>query len=121
MGTQKPTRRYRHSSAITVAAVIMMIAGLSVLRWQPYLAFLLLIPLGVAIWSWRAGTDIAPDAITVRAALGSRRVPWSDVAQLQPDGRGHVEAVLTSGNRITLTAVPVDMLAELVKPDQQSG
>jgi Bacterial PH domain len=109
------TLRFRHSSAITVAAVIMMIAGLSIGSWQPYLLVLLLIPFGVAVWSWRAGTDVNKDAITVRAALGRRRLPWRDVAELHTDDRGRVEAVLASGNRVTLTAVPAKELRAVVE------
>ena len=106
--------RFRHSSAITVAAIIAMIAGISVGSWQPYLLVLEVIPLAVAVWSWRAGTDVDEQAVTVRAAVGSRRVPWAEVAELRRDGKGHLEAVLTSGGRLTLTAVPAEQLMKLV-------
>lgn len=113
--------KYRHSSAITVAAIIMMIAGLSLGSWQPALLVLLVIPLAVAIWSWRAGTDVTAEAVTVRAALGQRRVPWAEIAALRPDEQGKVEAVLNSGNRITLTAVPLRDLPNLVKVTEPAG
>ena len=47
--------------------------------WAPYLLPLLVIPLLVAVWGWRAGTDVGADGLTVRAALGNRRMPWSEV------------------------------------------
>src|SRR5262245_56068778 len=71
-----PTVRFRRSSAVTVAAVIAMIAGLSLATWAPaYWLVLLVIPLAVAVWSWRSGTDVNRDGLTVKAALGRRRIP----------------------------------------------
>jgi hypothetical protein len=109
------TLRFRHSSAITVAAIIMMIAGLSVARWQPYLLILLFIPFAVAVWSWRAGTDIDADGITVRAAIGRRRISWTAVAALRLDEKKQVEAVLTSGHRVALPAVPGKDLPDVLR------
>ena len=101
--------RFRHSSAITVAGLIAAIAGISVATWQPYLLVVLVIPLSVSLWSWRAGTDVDPDGLTVRAALGRRRLPWSTVAGIQADGK-RVVAIRASGGRVVLTAVaPADL------------
>jgi Bacterial PH domain len=99
------TVRFRRSPATTLAAVVFMIAGLSVARWAPYLLILLVIPAVVAVWSWRTGTDADPAGLTVRALLGSRRIPWSDVAGLVTDDRGTVSAQLTSGRAVPLPAV----------------
>jgi hypothetical protein len=99
------TIRFRRSTAITLAAVIFMIAGLSVARWAPYLLILLVIPAAVAVWSWRSGTDADQEGLTVRALLGSRRIPWTDVAGLVTDDRGRVSAQLTSGRAVPLPAV----------------
>jgi Bacterial PH domain len=88
-----------------MAAVVFMIAGLSVARWAPYLLILLVIPAAVAVWSWRSGTDANREGLTVRALLGSRRIPWSDVAGLVTDERDHVSAQLTSGRAVALPAV----------------
>lgn len=105
-----PTQRFRHSSAITVAAVIAMIAGLSLATWAPYLLPLLVVPLAVAVWTWRAGTEADAGGLTVRAAFGSRRIPWSAVSGLVTDNRGRVRAQLASGKALHLTAVaPADV------------
>lgn len=109
------TLRFRHSPAITVAAIIMMIAGVSLARWAPYLLILLLIPLAVAVWSWRAGTDIDADGVTVRAAIGRRRVPWTNIAALRLDEKQQVEAVLSSGSLLTLPAVPAKDLPDVLR------
>jgi hypothetical protein len=100
-----PVLRFRYSSAITVAAISSMITALSFATWAPYLLVLTVIPLAVALWTWRAGTDVSPEAITVRAALGQRRLPWSDVAEIVPDEHKRVYARLRSGSAVRLTAV----------------
>src|SRR5262245_63260060 len=82
-----------------------MIAGLSILRWAPpYAALILLVPLAVAIWSWRSGTDADEFGLTVRAAVGRRRIPWSDIAGVVAGG-AQVSVQLTSGRAIALHAV----------------
>jgi Bacterial PH domain len=107
-------QRFRHSSALTVAAVILLIGVVTVASWQPYLLVLLLVPLGVALWSWRAGTDVDPQQLTVRAAFGRRRVAWSQVSALETGPDGRVTAVLTSGGRLGLTAVRAQDLPAVI-------
>ncbi len=106
--------QFRRSSAITVAALIAAIAGLSVFTWAPPLAVLLLIPLALALWSWRSGTDADEAGLTVRAAVGRRRIPWGDVAGLVTERRDRVSAQLTSGRAITLPAVAAADIPRLV-------
>jgi Bacterial PH domain len=112
-------QRFRYSSAITVAAVIVMISGLSLAAWAPYLLPVLVLPLAVAVWSWRAGTDADPRGLTVRAALFSRRLPWPTVSGLVADERGRVSAQLTSGRAVTLPAVSAADLSRLVAASGQ--
>jgi hypothetical protein len=107
-------QRFRHSSALTVAAVILLIGVVTVASWQPYLLVLLLVPLGVGLWSWRAGTDVDPQHLTVRAAFGRRQVSWSQVSALETGPDGRVSAVLSSGGRIGLTAVHAQDLPAVV-------
>jgi Bacterial PH domain len=113
VSTTAPALRFRHSSAITVAAVISMITALSFATWAPYLLVLLALPLAVAVWSWRSGTDVDQTAVTVRAALGSRRMPWPDIAEIVPDEHGRVFARLRSGSAVRLTAVGPGHLAQI--------
>ncbi len=114
MRTPQAGRRFRHNVAIPIAAVIALIAGISVASWQPVLLVLLVIPLAVAVWGWRAGTDVDTQGITVRAAVGSRRLPWPEVSGLEVDRDRHVVAVLAGGGRIVLTAVTPADLAGIV-------
>jgi hypothetical protein len=112
--------RFRHNSAVTVAAVLAVIGGLSLAKWAAYLLPLLLVPLAIAVWGWRSGTDVDANGVTVRAALGKRRMPWTEIAELNRDGRGRVTARLTSGRALRLTAVPASALAQVVAASGQT-
>jgi hypothetical protein len=113
------TLRFRHSSAITVAAVIAAIAAIPVLAASPWFAFILLIPLAVGLWSWRAGTDADEEGLLVRAAFGSTKVRWRDVAELAVDPRGTVFVRTTGGGVIRLPAVPATELPRLIAASGQ--
>jgi hypothetical protein len=106
-----PTAKFRYNAALAVAAVIALIGAIPLLAASPYYVPVLLVPLAVLVWAWRAGTDVRTDAVTVRALLGSRRIPWSQVDALICQGR-RVQVRLTNGNVVTLTAVaPADLPA----------
>ncbi len=97
--------RVRRSGALLLAALIALIGAvpLASLRWE--LTPVLLIPLAALLWAWRAGTDVFPDRLRVRALFGSTEIAWSRVAELAPDARGRVAALLDNGNVIRLTGV----------------
>ncbi|BCY14619.1 PH domain-containing protein [Actinoplanes sp. L3-i22] len=108
--SRRPALRVRKSGTALVASGIafagaMPLAGVS----TAYLP-VLLIPLTALIWSWRAGTDVFPDELRVRALFGGNRVPWSRITELAPDQRGRVSALLDNGNVIRLTGVTRDNL-----------
>ena len=66
-------------------------------------------PIAIAVWAWRAGTDVDDAGFTVRALLGSRRVPWAAVDGLVRQD-GTVQARLANGHFVKLDAVrPTDM------------
>jgi hypothetical protein len=103
--SRKPSLRVRKSGALLVAALIAFVGTvpLAGARWA--LAPILLIPLGVGLWAWRAGTDVYPDRLRVRALFGSTDVLWSRVTELAPDQRGRISALLDNGNTIRLTGI----------------
>jgi hypothetical protein len=57
------------------------------------------------LWAWRAGTDVYPDRLRVRALFGAIDVPWSRIVELAPDRRGRVSALLDNGSTVRLTGV----------------
>ncbi|MEH1126866.1 PH domain-containing protein [Micromonospora sp. CPCC 206061] len=113
--------RFRPHGAIAVAALVALIGAVPVASVSWYLAPVLLIPIAVVVWAWRAGTDATPAGIRVRALLGDRQIPWSDIRELGGDSRGRALARLTNGQVVPLTAVRVGdlpRLTEASKPAQ---
>jgi hypothetical protein len=102
---KKPVLRLRRSGALLVAALIAFVGTvpLAGARWS--LTPILLIPLAAGIWAWRAGTDVYPDRLRVRALFGSTMVPWQRITELAPDEQGRVSALLDNGNVIRLTGL----------------
>ena len=106
--------RFRRNTAIVMAGILALFAGVSLGSWAPALLPVLVIPALIALWGWRSGTDASAAGLTVRAALGSRSVPWSDVAHLEPAQGGRVNARLMSGVVIELPAVSVGDIPALI-------
>lgn len=114
METAAKTLRFRRSAAITVAAAVGFLGALPMLGGGTWYALILLVPLAIMLWSWRSGTDVTPDGLVVRAAIGARSVPWTEVAELAPAPQGGVVVRLTSGATLTLPAVPTSALPAIV-------
>jgi hypothetical protein len=115
----KPVLRIRRSGALLVAALIAFVGTVPLAGTSWALAPLLLIPLLGMVWAWRAGTDVYPDALRVRALFGSTTVPWSRVTELAPDPQGRVSALLDNGNVIRLTGVTTANLPAVVAVGEQ--
>jgi hypothetical protein len=112
----QPTRiRFRPHGAIAIAALVTLIGAvpLASAGWA-YLP-VLIVPLVVLVWALRAGTDVGPDGLRVRALLGARRIEWSEVSELGADQRGRVLARLTNGQVVPLTSVRDRDLPRLVE------
>ena len=116
---QKPLLRVRKTGALLVAAVIAFVGAvpLAGARWE--LTPILLIPVAVFVWAWRAGTDVYADELRVRALFGSTRVPWSRITELAPDPKGQVSALLDNDKVIKLTAVTQGNLPRVLAAAQQ--
>ncbi|AGL20501.1 PH domain-containing protein [Actinoplanes sp. N902-109] len=102
--------RVRRSGALVLAAFIAFVGTVPLAGGTWKLAWILLIPLAVLIWALRAGTDVTPAGLKVRALFGSTGVAWDDIAELAPDGRKRISARLTDGRVVPLTAVTTDNL-----------
>jgi hypothetical protein len=106
----RPALRVRKSGAVLVAALIALVGTIPLAGTSWALAPILVIPLVVLIWTYRAGTDVYPDELRVRALFGGSRVPWARISELAPDERGRVSALLDNGHVIRLTGVTRDNL-----------
>jgi hypothetical protein len=79
----------------------------------PWLPVLLLIPVVVAAWVLRTGVDIDDEGLTLRALLGRRRVPWTDVAGIRVAPRGDLWLVTTAGTELKLPVMRARDLPQL--------
>ncbi|MET8230435.1 PH domain-containing protein [Micromonospora sp. NPDC005298] len=118
--SKSDTVRFRHNQAILVAAVIAFIGALPLANARGYLLPVLLVPLGVAVWAWRAGTDADARGLRLRALLGQRRIDWEQVVELTSDTRGRAVARLDDGQQVTLPAVRGVDLPHLVSASGQA-
>lgn len=108
MSTQVKVK-FRRSAALAVAAGITVIGAVPLLAESVWFLAVLLVPLAVTIWAWRAGTDVDEAGFTVRALFGSRRFPWAAVDGLVSDEKT-VLARLANGHLVLLDAVrPADL------------
>jgi hypothetical protein len=116
---RKPLLRVRKTGALLVAAVIAFVSAvpLAGAKWE--LTPILLIPLAIFVWAWRSGTDVYPEELRVKALVGSTRVPWPRIAELAPDPRGRISALLDNGNVIRLTGVTRGNLPRVLAAGQQ--
>lgn len=101
---------FRQGGAERAAAVVWFLAclALGTARW--WLLPVLLLPLLAVVATFRRGTDFDDEGVTVRAVLTKRRVLWSEVAELRPDGARRVLLVRNDGRAIALPGVrPADL------------
>jgi hypothetical protein len=114
-------QKFRHNAAITIAAVVAFFGAVPLATSRAYLVPILLAPILIGVWGWRAGTDVSPAGLRIRALFGARMVPWSHVAGLAAQGRGRVYAVLTTGARVRLPAVGAADLTKIAGNQPEPG
>ncbi|SDY56830.1 PH domain-containing protein [Micromonospora pattaloongensis] len=102
-----------------MAAVVAFFGALPLATARWYLLPVLLVPLAVALWAWRSGTDVDDRGLRLRAVAGSHRIPWSQVAELGPDPRGRAAALLTDGRTVVLPAVRAADLPRVIAASGQ--
>ena len=94
--------RVRTPRTALLAVLVLAICVLPLASSAPWLAVLWVLPVAAAGWVVRAGVDVDRAGLTVRALLGSRRLPWAEVAGLRVTGRGRLTAVLRGGGTVRL-------------------
>ncbi|SFF47276.1 hypothetical protein SAMN05421541_11146 [Actinoplanes philippinensis] len=103
------------SGAVLVAALIALVGTVPLAGSSWALSPLFLVPIAILVWAWRAGTDVYPEELRVRALFGGSRVPFTRITQLAPDERGRVSALLDNGDVIRLTGVTRDNLPRVLE------
>jgi hypothetical protein len=105
--------KFRHNSAISIAGLVAFFGAIPLATARWYLAPILLVPLAVGFWGWRAGTDADQTGVSVRALFGRRRLPWDQITGFAHANR-RVRATLAGGSAVPLPAVTPDDLPRLV-------
>ncbi|MEU8182175.1 PH domain-containing protein [Micromonospora sp. NPDC049044] len=118
--SKSDTVRFRYNQAILIAAVIAFFGALPLANARVYLLPVLLVPLAVGVWAWRAGTDADARELRLRALVGQRRLTWDQVVELATDKRGRAIARLDDGQQVTLPAVRGVDLPRLISATGQS-
>ncbi|HEY0360272.1 MAG TPA: PH domain-containing protein [Mycobacteriales bacterium] len=107
------TTKFRHSIALPAAGVIGLFGALALGTARPWLAPLLLVPVAVIVWGWRAGVDVDGRGVVVRTLLANRRLPWADIEGFGVQGR-RVVAHLARGGVVPLPGVSRTDLPRLI-------
>lgn len=105
--------RFRHSVAVPLAGFVGIIAAIPLAGARWYLTPLLLIPLLIMIWGLRSGVDVDADGLTVRALVGSRRLPWRKITGFTTERR-RVYALLDD-TAVALPAVGAGDVRKLIE------
>ena len=113
--------RFRHHQAIWVAAVIAFLGALPLATARWYLTPLLLVPVTVGVWAWRAGTDADRGGVRIRALLGQRTIPWSEIVELAAGPRGHRDFTYEFGPQLAALGVLTPFAVLDVGPFAMSG
>src|SRR5262249_40584539 len=109
---------FRQHAGLAIAGLVAFFGAvpLAVSRW--YLTPILLVPLAVASWGWRSGTDADADGVAIRALFRQRRLPWERTRRFGP-GKRRVTAMLDGGRSVQLPAVTPGDLAGLLQAGGQ--
>jgi hypothetical protein len=94
--------RIRPSPAALPAVLVLTLCVIPLGTAAGWLFGLFAVPALALAWVLRAGVDVDPTGITVRALLGRRRIDWSAVAGLRAGDRGDLWLVLDGGRRLRL-------------------
>ncbi|HLU46302.1 MAG TPA: PH domain-containing protein [Natronosporangium sp.] len=116
---QESVLRFRHHRALAVAGITVTISTFTLAAVSVWFLLALIPPLIWTVGIWRAGTDADSTGLRVRALLGQRRIPWTDVEALVVAPNGRVVARLTKGTAVPLTAVTAADLPQLVAASGQ--
>lgn len=100
-----PVARVRITRSALLVVFFLALCVSPVALSSAWLATLFVIPLVLLAWVLRAGVDVDPQGVTVRALLGQRRLSWDDIVALRLSRRGDVRLALRDGRTIRLPVV----------------
>jgi hypothetical protein len=105
--------RLRMSRTSLVPVVLLFVCVIPLATAALWTLVFLVVPLAAALWALRTGVDIDDAGVTVRGAIGSRRVPWTRLAGIRIGARRGLWLVTTEGTEIRLPVLRVGDLPRL--------
>jgi len=92
----------RMSRTALLPVLVLFICVLPLAAAAAWTTVFLLVPLAVAAWVLRVGVDIDDEAVTVRSLIGSRRVPWAELAGIRVGTRSALWLVTRGRTEVRL-------------------
>ena len=109
--------RFRYNASIAIAGFVGFLGAVPLATagfndrsnghaWYTYpLLLIFVVPIAVAVWGWRAGTDVNATGLLVRPyGLAAHPISWSEIVGIVPQNR-RVYAILTDERAIPLPGV----------------
>lgn len=97
--------RFRMNRTSLLAVLVVAVCLVPLAAASAWLLLLLVVPVVLAAWILRTGFDVDDEAVTIRSLLGSRRVPWPEIAGVRVGERADLWLVTTRGTDVLLPAV----------------
>jgi hypothetical protein len=112
--------RVRPERVTLVAVVVLLLGSLPLALSSPYLAWVLLVPIGAMVWVLRARVVADASVVEVCNGLAVRRVGWDDVSGFTVPRRGPVRLLRHGHRPLLLTALNRSELPRLLAVSQPS-
>lgn len=115
------TVRHRPERTTLAVVLIMLLGSLPLGLSSPFLAPVLLVPVGALVWVLRARVLTADVGVEVCNGLAVRRFRWQDIEGFDVPRRGPVVLQPTAGRPMRLTALPRQDLRQLLELASQAA
>jgi hypothetical protein len=110
--------RIRPERVTLIAVVVVLLGSLPLGLSSPYLAWVMLLPIGAMVWVLRARVVADEQSVEVCNGLAVRRVAWPDVAGFTVPRRGPVRLLRHGHRPLLLTALNRGELPRLLAVSQ---
>src|SRR5690242_370617 len=107
------TARLRMSRTALIPVALLFVCVIPLATARLWTLVFLVIPLAAAVFVLRVGVDVSDDGLTVRSAISSRHVPWTQLAGIRIGRRRELWLVTTGGSDIRLPVLRVGDLRRL--------
>lgn len=99
------TARLRMNRVALLPVLVLAVCVLPLAFATAWTPVFLLVPVLAAAYVLRVGVDVGDRGVTVRSLVGSRSVPWAEVAGIRIGERGELWLVTTRGTELRLPAL----------------